>query len=239
MPPSAEVGKSVSRELLGVILAGGGSRRFGREKALFPLLGHPMAGGVLEALAQNTADQVVISSEPRIADSLGIRGRPDLIPGAGPLGGLHSAVTWAGEEGRDGVFLMACDLPAVTDGLIRRILARWSSGAPAVVPGSPGPLGFEPLCAGYRTGVLDTVEDLLNRGRRSMEGLLDALGVEPIPTSDLGEAGELAQAFKNVNTKESVMEVEAIVARQARSPLGAWGPAARRRGGESPPERPE
>ncbi|MGD2123842.1 MAG: molybdenum cofactor guanylyltransferase [Gemmatimonadota bacterium] len=208
MPARADEGGITTGNLLGVILAGGGSRRFGREKALFPLAGRPMAAWALEALRQCTPDQVVITTEPRIAETLKIRSRPDRIPGAGPLGGLHAALSWAREEGRDGVFLLACDLPLVKGDLIHRILGRWPSGAPAAVPGSPGPLGFEPLCAGYGTDVLEAAETLLQEGRRAMESLLEVLEVAPIPIEELGKADDLAVAFTNVNTEDVAEEVE-------------------------------
>ena len=84
---------------LGVVLAGGRSRRFGGPKALFPVGGRAMAEWALLALKPHTSMQVVVTHDPQVASALGISGRPDRIPGLGPLGGsilLSSGpVNWA------------------------------------------------------------------------------------------------------------------------------------------------
>jgi len=201
MGVDSETRDPATRDLLGVVLAGGESRRFGGEKALFPVLGRAMARWALDALKPWTSRQVVITNDPNVADALGVPGRQDLTTGLGPLGGLHTALTWAQEEGREGVFLLACDLPLVTEDLVGRILRRWPADVLAVVPGSHGPLSFEPLCAGYDVRCLPGIEDLLGTKRRSMEDALTNLGGGfRIPSAELGSRESIVLAFSNVNT---------------------------------------
>jgi molybdopterin-guanine dinucleotide biosynthesis protein A len=190
-------------DLLGVVLAGGESRRFGREKALSNLGGKPMARWALEAMETWTGDQVVIANDDGVARTLGVSGRPDLMPGQGPIGGLLTGLSWAGEKGMSGIFLMACDLPLVPAALVGRILKAWPTGAGAVVPGSPGPRGLEPLCGGYSVAGAPTVRALLDSGNRFMVDALDALSAHRIPPDELGEAEALTLAFTNVNTVET------------------------------------
>jgi molybdopterin-guanine dinucleotide biosynthesis protein A len=203
-------------DLLGVVLAGGKGRRFGGEKATAPLGGHPMAEWVLEALRPWTSEQVVITNDPATAQCLNRPGRADLIPGKGPMGGLHTALNWAKEEGKKGVFLLACDLPLVPPPLVGTILKKWPSGVQAVVPGSYGPRGFEPLCGGYSTQIIPILEKLLSNGDLAMEAVLDHVGAHRIPASELGSEEELRRAFTNVNTQEG--------ARLAELALGEAGP---------------
>jgi molybdopterin-guanine dinucleotide biosynthesis protein MobB len=199
------------RNLLGVVLAGGEGRRFGGEKALFPLAGRPMAAWALDALKPWTARQVVITNDPGVAGSLGIPARPDLVPGQGPLGGLQTALAWAREEGREGIFLLACDLPLVTGELVGRILRRWPPDAAAAVPGSHGPLGLEPLCGGYAVSGIPALEELLQGGARAMDMALDTLGAHRIPRAELGSRDALAVAFTNVNTREMAQLAEGVL----------------------------
>ena len=204
-------GGGANQDVLGVVLAGGESRRFGGEKALFPLLGRAMAGWALGALEPWTAAQVVITNDLTVADSLGVPGRPDRIPGLGPLGGLLTALTWAQEEGREKVFLLACDLPLVTEVLVGSILHQWPEESGAVVPGSHGPLGFEPLCAGCAVRGLRDVEDVIDAGGRTMKSALDRVGVFRIPPSDLGSPEDLSVAFSNVNTRDMARWAESAL----------------------------
>jgi molybdenum cofactor guanylyltransferase len=197
--------------ILGVILAGGRSRRFGGEKALFPLAGEPMASWALRALRSHTARQVVISHLPEVARALDVTRMEDQYPDRGPLGGLHAGLVRAREEGREGVFALACDLPLVGPDLVGRILSAWPAGAPGAIPESPGPLGFEPLCAVYGVECLAGVEEAVLSSGRSMEEVVRRLGAFMIPMEVLGGAEELAVAFTNVNTPASARRAEDLL----------------------------
>ena len=211
------VGPSPGDRILGVVLAGGESRRFGENKALTPFREKPMAAWALEALSPHFLRCVTVANDPAVAEALGIPGRADRVPGLGPLGGLATALEWAREEGLEGVFLLACDLPLVPDDLVAELLARWPRGRPASVPWSPGPLGFEPLCAAYSVNVLPMARDLARAGSRSMERLLEELGVVPTVLKDRSPEA-LARAFTNVNTRDDARRVEALLDRPGRSP---------------------
>lgn len=213
--------------ILGVILAGGRSRRFGGEKALFPLAGRPMAEWALRALEPNTARQVVVAHRPDVARVLGLARLEDPVPGLGPLGGLHAGLIRARLDGHAGVFMLACDLPLVSGALVGRILRAWPPDAPAAVPGSPGgPLGFEPLCAAYGVECLPEVEAAALSSDRSMVELVRRMGVLPIPATALGREGEMTLAFTNVNTRESARRAEEIlVAGMAGGPVAERDPA--------------
>jgi molybdopterin-guanine dinucleotide biosynthesis protein A len=201
-----------------VVLAGGESRRFGGEKALAELGGRAMARWALEALAPWTARQVVIARDPEVMRALGVSGRHDLIPGQGPAGGLLTGLSWAAEEGREGIFLLACDLPLVSAELVRRILVRWPAGSAAAVPGSYGPRGLEPLCGAYSAGALPVVRSLLEEGRRFMVDVLEALGAFRIPPDELGTPEDLDLAFLNVNTVEARRSADEALRRKIRLP---------------------
>lgn len=167
-----------------------------------------MAEWVLDAIRPWTSEQVVITNEPETASCLHLPGRGDLIPGIGPMGGLHAALSWAREKGKGGVVLLACDLPLVPPELVGAILDQWPQGAQAVVPGSFGPRGFEPLCAGYATGILPILDDLISREKLAMEAVLSAVGAHRIPASVLGKEAELRHMFTNVNTQEGARLAE-------------------------------
>lgn len=210
--------KGRASELLGVVLAGGESSRFGSPKGLAPLGGRPMATWALEALAPHFSKRGVIANDPAVSQALEFPGRSDTVPGMGPLGGLVTALAWAQEEGLAGAFLLGCDLPLVNAELLGRILRHPLDRGSALVPASAGPLGMEPLCAAYSLECLTPAEELLSAGRRSMKALLDAVGYTLVPMEALGSGEELSRAFLNVNTTEEAEYVEEIMKRGKNSP---------------------
>ena len=204
---------------LGVVLAGGRSRRFGGPKALFPLGGRAMAEWALLALKPHTSIQVAVTHDPQVASALGISGRPDRIPGLGPLGGLHTALEWAGELGLERIFLLACDLPLVPADLVGQILEDWPPHVPASVPVSPGPLGFEPLCAGYSVEGLPAAEKVAQSSDRSMARLLEEMGAKPVQLepqrlNPRWTKEDLTLAFTNVNTRDEARRAESLLVRR-------------------------
>ena len=166
------------------------------------LAGRPMAAWVLDALKPWTAEQVVITGSQTLPRALGLEARPDREPGLGPLGGLATGLEWAAEKGLGGVALLACDLPLLPDSLLGSILSRWPAGSDAVVPGSYGPKGCEPLCAGYSARCLPGIQELLDGGSRAMDLALTQCAAHVIPPEDLGSREALDRAFMNVNTQE-------------------------------------
>jgi len=179
------------------MLAGGKSRRFGGSKVLAPLSGAPMATWGVRALQAAGLPVGVISDEEGVEAALGLPARPDLETGLGPIGGLWTALQWAGERGDDGVLLLGCDMPLVSEDLLRTILA-WSDAAPAVVP--VGPEGPEPLCALYRSTCTPEVERRLHSDDRSLRGLAEAVGAAFIGEDAVARVADAQTTFLNVNT---------------------------------------
>lgn len=218
-------GDPLPGDLLGAVLAGGESTRYGEPKALVSLAGRPMAAWAVDALQPHFSEVGLLAGDPGVIRALDLPARRDLVPGQGPLGGLLTALAWARDRGFGGAFLLACDLPLVGRSLVGRILAHGFRGKDAVVPASPGPLGMEPLCAAYTLACLEPAEALVTAGHRSMRGLLDAVGFSLVPMDALGGPGEAAKRFTNVNTPEEKREVEDALSRgvQAGTDAGVSG----------------
>ena len=118
--------------LLGAVLAGGRSRRFGSDKALADLDGRPLIEHAVLAL-RNIVDSVVICGrESPIAGVPSIADWP--APDLGPLGGLCGALRHAAGSGHAAVISIGCDTPILPTGLLAKLGA--AEGA-AFVSGLP------------------------------------------------------------------------------------------------------
>jgi molybdenum cofactor guanylyltransferase len=152
--------------LCALILAGGQSRRMGCNKALILVEGRPMIARLAEQALRLTNQVFVSSNEAGVYDFLGLPALPDLYPGQGPLAGLHAA--FMGTD-RPLVLLLACDLPALHDVMLRRLL-ELSEGHDAVIPRTTDGR-LHPLCAIYRRTCLISLEQNLGRGINKMTEL--------------------------------------------------------------------
>jgi len=175
------------------ILAGGDARRFGgRDKSALVVDGRTILERQISELSTVTPDVCVIRRED------------DLVPGCGPLGGLHAALNAA--RG-DPLFLVACDMPFVTAALAAYLLML-AGEADAVVPRTDR--GYHPLCAVYRRACLPAVERRLAERRLKMLDLLHDLRVREVTADDLGRFGNCDRLLANVNTPAEFASLEAL-----------------------------
>ena len=191
---------------MGVILAGGESRRMGHDKAILALPG----GGLAERAALRLA---ALCPEVVLAD----RGRgllPELRsvgdgPGSGPAAGiLGAALACPGHP----LLVLACDLPEVPEALLAE-LAR-PSGFDWVVPRWQGRI--EPLCALYRPPALDALGRQVALGSLAPQRLSEVpgLSIRYLGSELLARFGRPERMFWNLNTPEDLERWEAGEAAQ-------------------------
>jgi molybdopterin-guanine dinucleotide biosynthesis protein A len=199
---------SLPTDPFGAILAGGESRRFGSPKALATVGGVRIIDRVVEAVARVTAPLILLANEPDMFADLGLPSRPDVRPGLGALGGIHTALLWAREAGRTGVLAVACDMPFPCEPL----LARLRDGAfrpvagqdlpDVLVPESRGRRGVEPLCAAYGVGCIAAIEARLDVDDRRVIGFHEDVDARRVPIGEVEALCDPTRAFLNVNTPE-------------------------------------
>ena len=168
-------GRPEGRRLTGVLLAGGRSRRMGRNKALLDVDGEPLWRRQVRVLRGSGVDAVAVVLRPgqELLPGLGeaeVRVLRDLQPEAGPLAGLHAALM-AFPQTRH-FFLLAVDLPRIEAGWFRWLQGFCDRGTGAIVQHDGG---YEPLAAIYPAGALPAVADHLARGEFSLQRLTGEL----------------------------------------------------------------
>src|SRR6476646_3246496 len=132
------------RNVAAFVLAGGASERMGQDKALLELGGVPMVTRATRLAQPYVASVAIVAPQERYAQ-LGLRILPDRWPGAGPLGGIATALSATNSEWN---LILGCDLPYLTQEWIAWLISHaLDSPAYAVVPESRR--GPEPLAAMY------------------------------------------------------------------------------------------
>jgi len=186
----------MASRVLGAVMTGGRSRRFGRNKALAEFGGRTVIERVVEALAPAVERIVLVGNDPEPYRFLELPIHFDLLPDGGALGGIYTAV--AAGLGR-AVVVASCDLPLVTAPLFER-LAGLAGSADAVVP--RGSTGLQPLCAAYGPACLPAIEERLKLGQLKVAGFFSAVKVRYLTAEELAQVGNEEVLFFNINTPE-------------------------------------
>ena len=168
--------------ILGAVLAGGESRRFGSDKALAHFRGAPMLAHATASLAPFVTETVVVGGE-----RAGVAAIPDRpARGLGPLGGVCGALLHAHARGFEAVLTLPCDTPDLPADALAALL---SAGAPAYLAALPV-AGLWPARDG---GAL--LAHLSSGGERAVHGWARACGAIAV---------EVAATFANVNRPEDL-----------------------------------
>jgi molybdopterin-guanine dinucleotide biosynthesis protein A len=162
--------------LLGAVLAGGRSSRFGSDKAAAMLDGRTLVEHAVATLERYTDDVVIVGSGHL----------PDLPrSGLGPLGGIAAALDHAAERGFASVLTIGCDMPVVPEALIAMLLRR----APAFCSDAPILGHWSAALGAQLLGHIETAPD------RSVRGWARFIGAVPVASPT---------PLANINTREDL-----------------------------------
>ena len=170
--------------ILGVVLAGGQSTRFGSDKALAELGGHTLLARAVDALSGWCEHVIVAGRETAPAPTI-----PDWPnAGMGPLAGIAAGLHHARDEGYDSVLTCGVDSVNLPENLLELL-----SPAPAY-------LESQPVIGHWPAGAVDAIETLLlSDSRHSMLAFAEALGATAV---------KIAAKPANINTPADLTAAE-------------------------------
>lgn len=157
-------------DVTGLILAGGYSRRFGREKAWHLVQGKPMIAHVLDAVSTVVDDIQISVRSLQQATRFERYGScvVDLYPNHGPLAGIHAG--WQ-QTTTDWLLVVGCDMPFLTSDALRLLLDVAGTTTDAVV-GQDADGRLHPLCACYHRRTLPVVTERLAQRQLALTDVL-------------------------------------------------------------------
>jgi molybdopterin-guanine dinucleotide biosynthesis protein A len=190
--------------VVGLVLAGGRSVRFGREKAVALLAGRSLLEWAVRRLHTVTSS-VAVSARPgteaeAAARTLGLAVLHD-APGdaSGPLAGVKAGLEWAAQQGATTLAVSPCDAPLLPDDLYLRLLGHAEGGAALAETRD----GLQPLCSVWPVDALPAVREALAGGAHPPTWrMLEQLQARRVMF-------ERAEQFANVNTPTDLARIEA------------------------------
>jgi molybdopterin-guanine dinucleotide biosynthesis protein A len=186
---------TLERNITGVILVGGQSRRMGVDKAFLEVEGVPLLGRVLEVFKEIFAVTILVGGSSDRLAGFGLPCHPDIYPGSA-LGGLYTGLMAAETPF---IFVAPCDLPFPSGDVIRHLVSV-RNGYDAVVP--VGATGYEPLLAVYGKNCREPMRGLLEQGNCRIYDIYGDLNINFVNSEILNrlEGGE--KTFINLNTRD-------------------------------------
>ena len=185
--------------LAAIILAGGASRRMGRDKATLKYDGTTLLERTVSTVSPRCSPVFVIAAPGQPLPAVDAQVLRDEVGGVGPLLATGRGLRAAADAGLEVAFVCAVDMPLLDAELID-VLAGPAVrlGADVVLPWD----GRDHYLAGvYRTSLANRVDELVQAGERSMRALVDRVDTQRIV---MPEQPSLA----NVNT---AAELQAIL----------------------------
>lgn len=196
----------------GFVQAGGGSTRFGTDKALVRLGGKTMLERTGELLATVCDTVTIVAPAGKYSDS------PwpvltDGWPGQGPLGGIRSALAAIQDPKAPPLWalILSCDMPFLTQEFLAELCVRASHSSALVVVPLQSATGFEPLCACWNAEALGGVQTAFDEGVRKVTQAMKRLHMEVLDESFWKRFDTGNRLFWNMNTSADYDEARRIL----------------------------
>ena len=187
------------------ILIGGKSSRFGRDKATFLFEGTTLTERTAETIRNafpSAGTTLVAADDAQFSAYPGLGHKFPFIfdthKGRGPLGAIHAALAHART---DWAFIVACDFPFISSGLLRRLAGVRSSEDDAIIPIQPDGM-IQPLCGLWRVErCLPVVSQILESSgwTPSATSVLEQIQTRLVPFGELADLPGAEKLFVNIN----------------------------------------
>jgi molybdopterin-guanine dinucleotide biosynthesis protein A len=191
-----------------IILAGGASTRYGREKAIVTIRSETLLQRVLARVPAVCQEVVIVGTQTSahscLSGLVNARVVDDIIPGLGPIGGIYTGLRMS--KARHNL-VVACDMPFLNLRLLQHMIGV-SRGYDAVVP-RLGNL-IEPLHAVYDRNTLGPIEKLLVQGVLMVSRLFDTVPVRYVEREEIERWDPHHLSFFNINTVADLRQARKI-----------------------------
>jgi molybdopterin-guanine dinucleotide biosynthesis protein A len=196
-------------EMTGVVLAGGKSRRMGKDKRFLDVAGRPSLEHVCAILAP-LFPEVILSlahPEPEIHPEH-FRVVTDVIPDCAAMGGLYTALSGSSHSR---IFVVACDMPFITALSIQRFLGLVGECDVGMVELTTG---LQPMHAVYSKACLPAIRRMIDQKHLKIQTLatMEELNVRILKEKELGGTSNHMLPFLNINTPADYELVRKLLA---------------------------
>ncbi len=186
-----------------IILAGGKSKRMGRDKAFLPFKNKTFLRNILETLDSFCSRFLIVVNKDFDLYRKEIQNLKtpvifirDLNPYDGPLNGIVSALN---QIKSDRVFIGTCDTPILSKKLLSYLLEKLEN-FDAVIPEIDGKI--QPLNTFYSKNALEKALEVYQDNKKSLMAWLDKLNYKIIHKEEIITFDKEIFTYKSINTPD-------------------------------------
>ena len=191
-------------DITGIILSGGSSSRMGTDKGLLKFGSKSLIERSASLMSRIFKNILISTNDSESYSFLSLPMVEDQYKGYGPVSGIHAALV---ESSTDKNFILSCDMPLISEEMIRYIVEH-NSEKPISVPSASGRSQY--LCGVYHKSLIDIIEKMIrdssesekNNGKSSVsvKQLIENAGADIIDAESLPFFNE--NIFFNMNTSQ-------------------------------------
>ena len=194
--------------ILGVVLAGGKSQRFGQDKSQVKLQNKLLINYILEEIVDEFKEVLIIANEQiKFMQSQNISVTKDFKSGVGPLGGVLTAMKWIKENNKHYKWISTfpSDTPFFTKKELKYFYEkiRINEGKLFFIKSEDTRHNIFGL---WSIKLMDQLETDLEKGERKVEVWADSIGVNTVNIDY-----KKPDPFFNINTKEDLRKAIEIM----------------------------
>lgn len=201
-------------EISSVILAGGKSKRFGKNKAFLKIGGRILIDQIVEKMGRLSNEIIIVTNIlkkfdylPKKFDYLNVKLIKDIIKYKGSLGGIYSGILFAKNNS---IFVVACDMPFLNIPLLKYIISFFQD-YDVVIPKINN--FFEPLHAIYSKKCIKPIKRLIDENNLKIIDFFKDVNVKFVKKNEIEKFDPDFLSIFNINTLEDLKIVKEKVRR--------------------------
>lgn len=187
---------NTSKNITGVILAGGKSSRMGTDKGFLKLNGKLFIEHIIAVLTPFVSEIIIVSNHPEY-DNFKLKRVPDFVENAGPLAGVYSGLLASKTENN---LVLSCDIPLINSEILAELVRQIDDVSEIIQIESNGKT--MPLISVYNKSCETVFSSLLNQGERRLRFAVNQCKVKNILLNK-----EQEKRVSNINTPEQLKEI--------------------------------
>jgi len=191
-------------EISSVILAGGKSKRFGKNKAFLKVGNKILINLIVDKTRKLSDELIIVTNTPEKFYYLNVKLTKDIIKNKGPLGGIYTGLYIAKNKS---ILVIACDMPFLNTPLIKHIIS-YSQEYDVVIPKIDKFL--EPIHAIYSKQCLKPIKRLLDTNNLKIIDFFSDVNVKFVKNKEIKRYDPKFLSFFNINTLSDLKKANEI-----------------------------